>query len=57
MRQTQPLSVTIPTEIRETLQAISQRHHLPLSQTVSECLREGLLAKGVVLPEHTWSSA
>jgi hypothetical protein len=50
------LHVTIPLGIRDTLQAISQHHNLPLSQTVSECLEAGLAAKGVTIPEHNWAA-
>ncbi len=55
MRTTEHLHVTIPADIRQTLQAISQRHNLPLSQTVAECLQAGLLAKGVTIPVHDWN--
>jgi hypothetical protein len=55
-KTTEHLHVTIPSTISHTLQAISLRHNLPLSRTVSECLEAGLLAKGVVIPEHQWSA-
>jgi hypothetical protein len=50
------MNITVPIEIRDTLRAIATRHHLPLSQITADCLREGLLVRGVSLPEHNWAA-
>jgi hypothetical protein len=56
MRTSAPMNITVPIEIRDTLRAIATRHHLPLSQITADCLREGLLVRGVSLPEHNWAA-
>jgi hypothetical protein len=56
MRTTKVIHATIPVDTAVTLRECSERLGWSFSRTVSEALREGLVARGV-LPEYDWNDA